>query len=172
MPYMNKKTLAKNENLVKTRLRMYYEWIGKTSWKKSNPENRKNSENQSETAACEQKTSSEKAKFCSNTIFSIYFKIRAEKFHAAKPLNFSPEYLFRRDRNHYSNLTSKIMKMCEQILKKHSRKNSESGWSHYFSYWTINSLPPQVWSKNWWNLTHYHQEKQNAANFYIIENVW
>ena len=27
-------------------------------------------------------------------------------------------FLFRRDRNHYSNLTSKIMKMCEQILKK------------------------------------------------------
>ena len=27
-------------------------------------------------------------------------------------------FLFRRDQNHYSNLTSKIMKMCEEILKK------------------------------------------------------
>ena len=37
----------------------------------------KNSKNQSEIAACEQKTTSEKAKFCSNTVFLLYFKIRA-----------------------------------------------------------------------------------------------
>ena len=64
------------------------------------------------------KTTSEKANFCSNTVFSLYFKFRAKKFHAAKPLAFSLHFLFRRDQNHYSNLTSKIMKMCEQILKK------------------------------------------------------
>ena len=64
------------------------------------------------------KTTSEKATFCSNTVFSFYFKIRAKKFHAAKPLAFSLDFLFRRDQNHYSNLTSKIMTMCEQILKK------------------------------------------------------
>ena len=52
------------------------------------------------------------------TPFSLYFKIRAKKIHAAKPLAFSLHFLFRRDQNHYSNLTSKIMKMCEQILKK------------------------------------------------------
>ena len=64
------------------------------------------------------KTTTEKPNFCSNTIFSLYFKIRAKKIHAAKPLAFSLHFLFRRDQNHYSNLTSKIMKMCEQILKK------------------------------------------------------
>ena len=78
----------------------------------------KNSKNQSEIAACEQKTTTDKANFCSNTVFSLYFKIRAKKFHAAKPLAFSLHFLFRRDQNHYSNMTSKIMKMCEQILKK------------------------------------------------------
>ena len=78
----------------------------------------KNSKNQSEIAACEQKTTTEKPNFCSNTVFSLYFKIRAKKIHAAKPLAFSLLLLFRRDQNHYSNLTSKIMKMCEQILKK------------------------------------------------------
>ena len=57
-------------------------------------------------------------RICSNTVFSLYFKIRAKKIHAAKPLAFSLHCLFRRDQNHYSNLTSKIMKMCEQILKK------------------------------------------------------
>ena len=86
--------------------------------KKSDPKNRKNYKNQNEIAACEQKTTSEKANICLNTVFSLYFKFRARKIHAAKPLAFSLYFLFRRDQNHYSNLTSKIMKMCEQILKK------------------------------------------------------
>ena len=54
------------------------------------------------------------------TPFFLYLKIRAEKFHAAKPLAFLLHFPFRRYQNHYSNLTSKIMKMCEQILKKDS----------------------------------------------------
>ena len=94
--------------------------LGKPVRKKSDPKNRKNSKNQSEIAACEQKTATEKPNFCSNTVFSLYFQIRAKKIHAAKPLAFSLHFLFRRDQNHYSNLTSKIMKMCEQILKKDS----------------------------------------------------
>ena len=83
--------------------------------KKYDPKNRKNSKNQSEIAACEQKTSSEKANFCSNTVFSLYL----QKIHAAKPLAFPLGFLFRRDQNHY-NLAAKIMKKCEQILKKDS----------------------------------------------------
>ena len=90
---------------------------GKPYRKKTDPKNRKNSKNQSEIAACEQNTTSEKAKFCSNILFSLYFKFRSKKFHAAKPLAFSLHFLFRRDQNHYSNLTAE-MKMCEQILKK------------------------------------------------------
>ena len=92
--------------------------LGKPFRKKSNPKNRKNSKNQSEIGACEQKTTTKKPNFCSNTVFPLYFKIRAKKIHAAKQLAFSLHFLFRRDQNHYSNLTSKIMKMCEQILKK------------------------------------------------------
>ena len=100
--------------------------LGKPFRKKSQPKNRKNSKNQSEIAACEQKTTSEKANFCSNTVFSLYFKIGAQKFHAAKPLAFSLHFLFRRDQNHNSNLTSKIMKMREQFLKKkHSRTSPD-----------------------------------------------
>ena len=47
-------------------------------------------------------------------------------FHAAKPLAFSIHFLFRRDQNHYFNLTSKIMKMCEQILKKTAPQNKSN----------------------------------------------
>ena len=68
--------------------------------KKSDPKNRKNSKNQSEIAACEQNTTSEKANFGSNTVFSLYSKFTAKKFHAAKPLAFSLYFLFRRDQNH------------------------------------------------------------------------
>ena len=98
--------------------------LEKSFRKKSYPKNRKTSKNQSEIAACEQKMTTDKANFCSNTIFSLYFEIRAKKIHAAKPLAFSLHFLFRRDQNHYSNLTSKIMKMCEQILKKRQRPNT------------------------------------------------
>ena len=45
-------------------------------------------------------------------------KLERKKIHAEKSLVFSLHFLFRRDQNHHSNLTSKIMKMCEQILKK------------------------------------------------------
>ena len=92
--------------------------------KKNDPKNRKKSKNQSELSACEQKTTSQRVNFCSNTVFSLYFKFRAKKFHAAKPLAFSFHFLFRRDQNHYFNLTSKIMKMCEQIFKKRQRPNT------------------------------------------------
>ena len=61
---------------------------------------KKNSKNQSEIAACEQKTTTEKANFCSNTVFSLYFKTRAITFHASKPLAFSLHFLCRRNQNH------------------------------------------------------------------------
>ena len=49
-----------------------------------------------------------------------------KKIHATKPLIFSLHFLLRRDQNHYSNLTSKIMKMCEQILKKKTARQYNS----------------------------------------------
>ena len=60
----------------------------------------KNSKNQSEIAACEQKTTTEKPNFCSNTIFALYFKIRAKKIHAAKPLAFWVYFKFREKNSH------------------------------------------------------------------------
>ena len=93
--------------------------LGKPFRKKSDPKNRKkNSKNQSKIGACEQKTTSEKANFCSNTVFSHYFKIRVKKFHAAKPLAFLLHFLFRRDQNHHSNLT--------WIFKKRSLKKDSA----------------------------------------------
>ena len=54
--------------------------LGKPLEKKSDPKNRKNSKNQSEVAACEPKTTTDKANSCSKTVFSLYFKIRVKKF--------------------------------------------------------------------------------------------
>ena len=120
MPHVNKKTISEKWKFNSNK-KLGLEWavngLGKPIRKKFDIKNRKNSKNQSEIAACEQKTTTEKPNFCSNTIFAL-FKIRAKKIHAAKPLAFALHFLFRRDQNHYSNLTSKIMKMCEQISKK------------------------------------------------------
>ena len=70
------------------------------------------------------KTISEKANFCSNPFFSLDFKIRGKNISAAKTLDFLLHFLFRRDENHHINLISKIMKMCEQIVKKRQRPNT------------------------------------------------
>ena len=86
--------------------------------KKSDPKQNK-SKNQSEIAASEQTLLARKRIFVQTPIsHSTLSKISAKKFHAAKPLVFSLHFLFRRDQNHYRNMTSKIMKMCVQILKK------------------------------------------------------
>ena len=61
-------------------------------------------------------------RICWNTVFSLYFKIRAKNFYTAKPLAFSLHFLFRIDPNQYSNFTSKIMKMRKQILKTKTGK--------------------------------------------------
>ena len=74
--------------------------------------------NKSEIAACEQKPLARKRIFVQTPFSHSTLYLERKKFHAAKPLAFSLHFLFRRDQNHYSNLTSKIMKMCEQILKK------------------------------------------------------
>ena len=48
----------------------------------------KNSKNQSEIAICEQKTTSEKANFCSNTIFALHVKFRAKTISRRKSTRF------------------------------------------------------------------------------------
>ena len=58
---------------------MSCEWIVNGLGKKSDPKYRKNSKHQGEIAACEQKTTTEKPNFCSNTIFALYFEITAKK---------------------------------------------------------------------------------------------
>ena len=86
--------------------------------KKCGTKNQKNSKNQSEIAASEQKIFSEKANFLFKHRFLTLHSNSSEKIHAVKPLAFLLQFLFRRDQNHYSNLASKIMKMCEKIFTK------------------------------------------------------
>ena len=46
-----------------------------------------------------------------------------QKNYAAKPLALSLHFI-RRDQNHHFDLTSRIIKMCEEILKKRQRPNT------------------------------------------------
>ena len=111
----------------KTRPRMSCQWIEKSFRKKSDPKKSKKQEKSEWNCRMWTKNHYRETEFFSNTIFSLYIKIRAKKIHAAKPLAFSLHFLFRRGQNHHSNLTSKIMKMCEQILKKNiARRTPET----------------------------------------------
>ena len=66
--------------------------LGKPLRKKSDPKSRKNSKNQSEMAACEQKNTSEKANFCSNTV--VQTNLEQKNFTPQKHSLFCSTYCF------------------------------------------------------------------------------
>ena len=78
------------------------------------------SKNRSEIAACEQKNHYRESEFLFEHHFLTLLSNSSEKisleFEKISPLAFSLYLLFWRDRNHYSNLHSKIMQMYKQIL--------------------------------------------------------
>ena len=100
MPHVNKKTTSEKWKFGSNK-KLGIEWtkVGLEKHLKNPIKNKKNSKLQSEIPACRPKTTSEWANFCSNTVFYLYFKIRAKKFHGIKPLAFLPYFLIRRDEN-------------------------------------------------------------------------
>ena len=115
MPHVNKKTTNEKWKF-NSHKKLGLEWalngLGKPFRKKSDPKNRKNSKNQSEIAACEQKTTTKKPNFCSNTVFSLYFKIIAKKnsrrkttrFFAPFPVSAWPKSLLQFDFKNHENV--------------------------------------------------------------------
>ena len=104
---------------------MDYEWIGKTIWKKNPIQKIEKTVKIKVKLPHVNKEPLARKRIIVQTPFShSTLKLERKKIHAAKPLAFSLHFLFRRDQNHHSNLTSKIMKMCEQILKKRQRPNT------------------------------------------------
>ena len=99
---------------------------------------KKNSKNQSEIAACEQKTTSEKANFCSNPVFSLYFKFRAKKFQAAKPLLFAPLPVSAWPKSQLQFDFKNHENVWTDLKKKHSRQNSGTDSKRQnFTYRTV-----------------------------------
>ena len=104
---------------------------GKPFRKKTNPKNRNTSKNQKEIANVNNKPLARKLIFVQTPFSHSTLKLEQKNF---KPQNHSLfrvislflHFLFQRDQNHYSNLTSKIMKMSEQISKTSPQYNSNS----------------------------------------------
>ena len=94
--------------------------------KQSDPNNRKKVKTKVKLPHVNKKPLARKRIFVQTPFSHSTLKLEQKKIHAAKPLAFSLHFLFRRDQNQYSNLTSKIMKMCEQILKTAPQYNSNS----------------------------------------------
>ena len=129
MPHVNKKTTSEKWKFNSNK-KLGIEWavngLGKPFRKKSDPKNRKNSKNQSEIAACEQKTTTEKPNFCSNTIFALYFKIRAKnsrrkttRFFALFTVSAWPKSLLQFDFKNHENVWTDLKKK-----KKRQRPNT------------------------------------------------
>ena len=68
--------------------------LGELFLKKIRSKNLKKKQTINKKTACEQKTTSEKSNFCSNTVFSLYFQIKTKKIHATKPFAFSLHFCF------------------------------------------------------------------------------
>ena len=104
MPHMNKKPLARRGNLVQTKNRpiMNYKWIGKAIKKKFRSKKLKEKTVKIKvTLSHVNKTSQARRQF----FVQIAFSHSTLKLQDAKPQAFSLHFLFRRDQNHYSNLT-------------------------------------------------------------------
>ena len=129
MPHVNKKTSSAKWKFNSNK-KLGLEWAVNDREnhleKKSDPKNRKNSKNQREIAACEQKTTTEKPNFCSNTVFSLYFKIRAKKksrrkttrLFAPLPVSAWPKSLLQFDFKNHENVWT-------DLKKKHSRTSPD-----------------------------------------------
>ena len=77
----------------------------------------KRCKNLSEIALCEQKTTGEKANFCSNTVFSLYFKFRAKnsrrkttRFFTPLPVSAWPKSLLKFDFKNHENVCTDLKK--------------------------------------------------------------
>ena len=90
--------------------------LGKPFGKKFYPKILRHSKNQDEIDACERETTSEKAIFRSNAVFSFWFKIRVKKPYAAKPLFFAllpvlawwPKSLLQYDSKNHENVRTDL----------------------------------------------------------------
>ena len=94
--------------------------LGKPFRKKSDPKNRKKTVKIKVKLphVNEKNPLARKRMFVQKPFSHSNLKLEQKTNHAAKPLAFLLHFLFRHDQNHYSNLTSKIMEMCEHTLKK------------------------------------------------------
>ena len=128
MPHVNKKTTSEKWKFNSNK-KLGLEWavngFGKPFRKKSDPKiEKKTVKIRVKLPHVNKKPLLRNRIFVQTPFSHSILKLQQKKIHAAKPLAFSLHFLFRRDQNHYSNLTSKIMKMCEQILKKRQRPNT------------------------------------------------
>ena len=107
---------------------------------KSDPKNWKNSKNQSEISASKQTKPLSRKRIFVQTPFSHY-TLKLERKNSHRKINsFWLHFLFRRDQNHYCNLTSKIIKMCEQILKTKPEEFRKWLEESFWKNWLLNEL--------------------------------
>ena len=126
MPHVNKKTTSEKWKFHSNK-KLGLEWavngLRKPFRKKSDPKNWKKVKIRVKLPHVNKKPLPRNRIFVQTPFSHSTLKLERKKSRR-KTTRFSLHFLFRRDQNNYSNLTSKIMKMCEQILKKRQRPNT------------------------------------------------
>ena len=74
----------------KTKNRIYYEWIGKTIYEKLRYKKLKRKQLKSKWNFRKWTKNKRESEFCSNNVFSLYFKFREKKLDTAKPVAVPP----------------------------------------------------------------------------------
>ena len=121
MPHVNKKPLARNWNLIQTK-KLGLEWavngLGKPFRKKPIQKIEKTVKIRVKFPHVNKRPLPINRIFVQTPFSHSTLKLDRKKFTPQNHSLFRSNSCFRRDQNHFSNLTSKIMKMCEQIFKK------------------------------------------------------
>ena len=101
----------------------------------------------------------EKANFCSNTVFSLYFKIRAKKIHAAKPLVFLlhdpvsswPKSLLQFDFKNHENVWTDLKKNIAGRIPETTRRKFPTpmtSWtSIFYNTYHFETVSNGIWTK-------------------------
>ena len=134
MPHVNKKPLARNENLIQTKNKAYNElWIDWENHLEKNPIQKieKTVKIRVKLPHVNKKTT-EKPNFCSNTVFSLYFKIRSKKVHACKttrffapfPVSAWPKSLLQFDFKNHENVWTDLKKNIARRIPETTRSEN------------------------------------------------
>ena len=128
--------------------------------------------NEFQKASCEEEATSDKAKFCSNTVFSLYYKIGTKNFTPQKPLAFRSTSCF----GGTEIITpfwflNKLWRFRNQLQVKHNLKPSQSVTDKTITFIIPIGLKQQTEETNFQGKTKVHFLQESFAGKLEFKNI-